>query len=85
MQIACCYKRWPGLESLTKVVVMPSVMTNLVPMVRCVGTLQSSMRSSLQRRLVVIISDLSHPIVWLVRYVCSDKAEFSFLQKKTAF
>ena len=24
-------------------------------------------------------------IVWLVRHVCSDKAEFSFLQKKTAF
>ena len=29
--------------------------------------------------------ELSHPIVWLVRHVCSDKAEFSFLQKKTAF
>ena len=28
---------------------------------------------------------LSHPTVWLVRHVCSDKAEFSFLQKKTAF
>ena len=27
------------------------------------------------------------PIVWLVRHVCSDKAEFSFifLQKKTTF
>ena len=24
-------------------------------------------------------------IVWLVRHVYSDKAEFSFLQKKTAF
>ena len=23
--------------------------------------------------------DLSHPNVWLVRHVCSDKAEFSFL------
>ena len=27
--------------------------------------------------------DLSHPIVWLVRHMCSNKAEFSFLQKKT--
>ena len=34
---------------------------------------------------MVIILDLSHPIAWLVRHVCSDKAEFSFLQKKTAF
>ena len=34
---------------------------------------------------MVIILDLSHPIVWLVRHVCSDKAEFSFLQKKTTF
>ena len=33
----------------------------------------------------MIILDLSHPIVWLVRHVCSNKAEFSFLQKKTAF
>ena len=32
-----------------------------------------------------IILELSHPIVWLVRHVCSNKAEFSFLQKKTAF
>ena len=30
-----------------------------------------------------IILDLSHPIVWLFRHVWSDKAEFSFLQKKT--
>ena len=29
--------------------------------------------------------ELSQPIVWLVRRVCSDKAEFSFLQKETAF
>ena len=29
--------------------------------------------------------EFSHPIVWLVRHVRSDKAEFSFLQKKTAF
>ena len=34
---------------------------------------------------MVIILDSSHPIVWLVRHVCSDKAEFSFLQKKTLF
>ena len=34
---------------------------------------------------MVIILDLLHPIVWLVRHVCCDKAEFSFLQKKTAF
>ena len=34
---------------------------------------------------MVIILDLSHPIAWLVRHVCSDKAEFSFLQKKTPF
>ena len=34
---------------------------------------------------MVTILDLSHPFVWLVRHVCSDKAEFSFLQKKTAF
>ena len=34
---------------------------------------------------IMIILELSHPIVWLVRHVCSDKAEFSFLQKKTAF
>ena len=30
---------------------------------------------------MVIILELSHPIVWLVRHVCSDKAEFSFLQR----
>ena len=23
--------------------------------------------------------------IWLVKYACSDEAEFSFLQKKTAF
>ena len=34
---------------------------------------------------MVIILELSHPIIWLVRHVRSDKAEFSFLQKKTAF
>ena len=34
---------------------------------------------------MVIILELSRPIVWLVRHVCSDKAEFFFLQKKTAF
>ena len=33
----------------------------------------------------MIILELSHAIVWLVRHVCFDKAEFSFLQKKTAF
>ena len=38
-----------------------------------------------QRRLVVIIWDLSHPSVCLFRHVCSDKAEFSFLQNKTTF
>ena len=32
--------------------------------------------------MVVIILELSYPIVWLVRHVCFDKAEFSFLQKK---
>ena len=32
--------------------------------------------------IVAIILHLSQPIVWLVRHVCSDKAEFSFLQKK---
>ena len=30
---------------------------------------------------MVIILDLSQPIVWLVRHVRSDKAEFSFSQK----
>ena len=34
---------------------------------------------------MVIILELSHPIVWFVRHVCSDKAEFFFLKKKTAF
>ena len=34
---------------------------------------------------MVIILELSHPIVWLVRHVCSEKAEFSFLQRKTTF
>ena len=38
-----------------------------------------------KRRLMVLILDLSHLIVWLVRHVCSDKAEFSFWQNKTAF
>ena len=38
-----------------------------------------------QTKALVIILDLSHPIVWLVRHVCSDKAEFSILQKKTVF
>ena len=33
---------------------------------------------------MVIILELSHPVVWLVRHVCSDKAEFSVLQRKTA-
>ena len=37
------------------------------------------------RRLLVIVLDLSHPIVWLVRHVCSDKTQFSFLQNKIAF
>ena len=31
----------------------------------------------------VIILGLSHLILGLVRHVCSDKAKFSFLQKKT--
>ena len=29
LPFSCCYIRWPSLESLSKVVVMPSVMTNL--------------------------------------------------------
>ena len=33
----------------------------------------------------MIILDLSHPIVWLVRHVCSDKAEFSFFAKENRF
>ena len=37
------------------------------------------------RRLLVIVLDLSHPIVWLVRHVCSDKTDFPFLQNKIAF
>ena len=40
---------------------------------------------SLGSRLVVIILELSRPIVWLVRHVCSDKAKFSFLLKKPLF
>ena len=28
---------------------------------------------------------LPHPIVWLVRHVCSDKAEFSFCQRRPLF
>ena len=35
--------------------------------------------------MVIIMLDLSLPIVWLVRHVCADKAEFSFVQKETAF
>ena len=31
------------------------------------------------RRLVVIILDLSHPTVWLVRHVCSVEKEHRFL------
>ena len=34
---------------------------------------------------MVIILDLSHPVVWLVRHVCSDKAEFSFFAKENRF
>ena len=30
----------------------------------------------------MIILDLSHPTVWLVRHACSDKAEFSFFFTK---
>ena len=33
----------------------------------------------------MIILDLSYQIVWLVRHVCSNKAELSFSQKKTDF
>ena len=32
-----------------------------------------------------IILDLFHPVLWSVRHVCSDKAEFSFLKKKPLF
>ena len=34
---------------------------------------------------MVRILDLSHPIVWLVRHVCSDKAKFSFFAKENRF
>ena len=34
---------------------------------------------------MVTISDLSHPIVWLVGHVRSDKAEFSFFAKEDRF
>ena len=34
---------------------------------------------------MVIILELSHPIVWLVRHVCPDKAEFSFFAKENRF
>ena len=34
---------------------------------------------------MVIILGLSHPIVWLVRHVCPDKAEFSFFAKENRF
>ena len=34
---------------------------------------------------MVIILDLSHPVVWLVRHVCSDKAKFSFFAKENRF
>ena len=33
----------------------------------------------------MIILELSHPIVRLVRHVCSDKAEFSFCKRKPLF
>ena len=33
---------------------------------------------------MVIILELFHPVVWLVRHVCSDKADFPVLQRKTA-
>ena len=36
-------------------------------------------------RLVVIILDLSHPTVWLVRHVCTDKAEVSFFETEDRF
>ena len=32
--------------------------------------------------IVVIILDLSHPILWLVGHVCSNKADFFFLWQK---
>ena len=34
---------------------------------------------------MVIILELSHPIVWLVRHVWSDKAEFPFFAKENRF
>ena len=46
---------------------------------------------SLQTKALVVMPisgdnlELSHLIVWLVRHVCFNKAEFSFLQRKTAF
>ena len=33
----------------------------------------------------MIILDLSHPIIWLVRHVCSDKTQFSFFAKEITF
>ena len=36
-------------------------------------------------RLLVIILELSHPTVWLVRHVCTDKAEVSFFEKEDRF
>ena len=33
---------------------------------------------------VMVILELSHSIVWLVRHVCSNKVEISFLRRKTA-
>ena len=33
----------------------------------------------------MIILELSYPIVWLVRHVCSDKAEFPFWKGKPLF
>ena len=37
------------------------------------------------RRLVVIILELSHAIVWFVWHLCPDKAELSFFERETAF
>ena len=34
---------------------------------------------------MVIILHLTHPIVWLVRHVCSDEAEFFFFAKEKCF
>ena len=33
----------------------------------------------------MIILDLSHPIIWLVRHVCSDKTQFFFFAKENHF